>query len=179
VFPSGLFDDCEAGLVGRSWAVAYVRSRQEGVYVSYLGTRDIPHYAPYRLQSARSAGRVRSWRSPLFPGYVFVWGDDGQQSVARRSDVLVAMIPVLDQMTLLSELRSVHGVLRNGAPVIDRPDVQVGALVDIVDGALAGCRGTIERTRGALRFVVSVSLLRRSIAVELDRDTVLPVRAAV
>jgi hypothetical protein len=39
---------------------------------------------------------------------------------------------------------------------------------------MAGLEGTMLRTKDALRLVIGVELLQRSIAVELDREAIAP-----
>ncbi len=44
----------------------------------------------------------------------------------------------------------------------------------IVSGAFRGYRGTVLREKGRTRLVVSVTLLRQSVAAELERDALAP-----
>ena len=49
-------------------------------------------------------------------------------------------------------------------------------MVRIDRGALQGVEGVVVRMKNELRVVVSVNLLRRSVAAELDTDAVIPVQ---
>jgi hypothetical protein len=44
-------------------------------------------------------------------------------------------------------------------------------------GPLRGLEGTLLRGEGATRLVVSIEMLQRSVAAEMDPDAVVPVRA--
>jgi transcription antitermination factor NusG len=58
------------------------------------------------------------------------------------------------------------------------PDLAVGDAVRITEGAFSGYVGVLAEERGALRLVVSVSILRKSVAVEFPRDFVAAARSA-
>jgi hypothetical protein len=45
-------------------------------------------------------------------------------------------------------------------------------------GSMRGLEGTLLRIKDALRLVISVESLQRSVAVEVDRDAIVPARAA-
>ena len=51
-------------------------------------------------------------------------------------------------------------------------------MVRIEDGALAGIAGTLTGFKGIQRIVLSVSLLRRSVALEVDRSAIRPFLSA-
>ncbi len=57
-------------------------------------------------------------------------------------------------------------------PVGPWPFLRAGQHVRIAQGALAGTEGILLRERSTLRVVVSIELLQRSVAVEVDRDIV-------
>jgi transcription antitermination factor NusG len=54
----------------------------------------------------------------------------------------------------------------------------VGQRVLIEGGPLAGVNGVLAQVKDAWRVVVSVELLQRSVAVEVDRDVVAPAASA-
>ena len=45
-----------------------------------------------------------------------------------------------------------------------------------MDGPFRGCTGTVLREKGRLRLIVSVTFLRQSVAAELDREVLAPMR---
>jgi hypothetical protein len=47
----------------------------------------------------------------------------------------------------------------------------------VEQGALRDLEGILLQTKGTDRLVLSVSLLQRSLAVEIDRDCVAPIRS--
>lgn len=167
-----------AGAAGTAaWWVAHTRSRQEKVLARHLRAREVGHYLPQREQLSTGGGRRRVSYRPLFPGYVFFRGGGAERLAGFGSGVVVRMLPVQDQRGLDDELRSLWRLQATGAPLVPWQYLGPGDEVEIVDGPLRGWTGTVLRTKGALRLVVSVTLLRQSVAAEVDREWVAPARA--
>jgi transcription antitermination factor NusG len=81
-------------------------------------------------------------------------------------------IPVPDK-----ELEAVRAVVAYGLDAQPWPYLDVGSKVSIAYGPLAGLEGVIASTDKMDRFVVSVTLLQRSVAVEIDRNSAVAVRS--
>jgi transcription antitermination factor NusG len=54
--------------------------------------------------------------------------------------------------------------------------LKAGDRVRVERGPMRGLEGTLLRTKDALRLVIGVELLQRSMAVELDREAIEPIR---
>ena len=122
--------------------------------------------------------------APLFPGYVFCRFD-----VLKRLPVLVTPgviavvgrgrvpLPVDD-----SEIAAIQTVVASGYRAEPWPYLELGQRIRIERDALAGLEGILVNFKGSHRIVVSVSLLHRSVALEIDRSCVRsvgPSKAAV
>ena len=75
-----------------------------------------------------------------------------------------------------NEIAAVRAMLSSGLPVLPWQFIQAGDRVEIKAGPLAGLRGMAVREKGVDRLVVNVELLQRAVAVEIDRELLLPVR---
>ena len=166
--------DAAAAAGTPAWWVAHTRSRQEKLLARHLRAREVGHYLPQREQLLTGGGRRRVSYRPLFSGYVFFRGGGAERLAAFGSGVVVRMLPVPDQRGLEDELRSLWRLQATGAPLVPWRYLGPGDEVEIVDGPLRGWTGTVLRTKGALRLVVSVTLLRQSVAAEVDRELVSP-----
>ena len=105
-----------------------------------------------------------------FPGYVFV-----RTSLQDRLRVLEAPgliqlvasrgmpIPLPDDE--VEQLRACLSLGLNPEPV---PYLHAGDMVRIVDGPLEGWKGRVLRRDGETRFVLSVDLIMRSVAVKVE-----------
>jgi transcription antitermination factor NusG len=67
------------------------------------------------------------------------------------------------------EIAAIQRVGSSGLPTIPWPYLQVGQTARIEAGPLQGMSGIVVRIKSGLKLVLSVQLLQRSIAVEIDR----------
>jgi transcription antitermination factor NusG len=74
-----------------------------------------------------------------------------------------------------SEISAVQALVSSGLPAEPYPYLEVGQKVRIESDALRGVEGILLAFKGSQRIVVSVSLLRRSVALEIDRARVIPI----
>jgi transcription antitermination factor NusG len=166
LFPDELFALPASSL---PWHVAHVRSRQEKVLARRLLEREIPFYVPQIERVAeRSSRRFRSY-VPLFGGYVFFRGESGATETALRSGVTVRVIRVDDQELLGAQLEQIRILQLAGASFEFCEELLPGDVVSITEGPFRGYTGAVVRSGRGERLVVSLSLLRKSIAVEFDR----------
>src|SRR6266508_1879488 len=172
-FPEGIFGLAEADF---PWWVAHTRSRQDKALARYLFPLGVPFYLPHREQRTRRAGRTLVSHLPLFPGYVFFRGSAAHRQAALRSNLIFKVLDVGDQGLLARELLQVRQFQEAGADLVPYCDLVAGDPVRIADGPFKGYRGIVLRTQGRLRLLVSISMLRQSVAVEFERDVIVPVR---
>ncbi|MBV9497660.1 MAG: hypothetical protein JOZ54_25725 [Acidobacteria bacterium] len=160
-------DELFALPAGMTWIVAHVRSRQEKVLARHLLQHDVPFYLPQVRRARRHEGRTRTSHLPLFPGYVFLRGG---RDAAYRSNVVAALLEVEDQQILGEELRQIRDLQLAGASLEPYDAIVAGDAVRVTEGAFAGYVGVVEREKGRDRLLVMVSLLRKAVAVEFERD---------
>ncbi|MHB8502236.1 MAG: transcription termination/antitermination protein NusG [Candidatus Acidiferrales bacterium] len=152
------------------WYAAYTRANHETRVSEQLAAREVEHFLPvYRS--------VRRWRDrrveldlPLFPGYVFV-------RLALRDRLRVLQIPSVARLvgfggspTALpdEEMEILRAGLDSRLMAEPHPFLTKGRRVRVRSGPLAGMRGILLRRRGKARFVVSMELIMKSMAVEMD-----------
>jgi transcription antitermination factor NusG len=158
------------------WWVAWVRSRQEKGLARHLAGHGVGFYLPQGEKRVRRAGRTFVSSLPLFPGYVFFRGPAEARRTALESHLVVQVLPVADQERLESELVSLWRLQQTGAPLVSHPYLSIGDEVEVVDGPFRGWTGKVLREKGGLRLIVSITLLRQSVAAELDREALAPLR---
>lgn len=170
LFPEDLFD------LPQPWWVAHLRSRQEKLFARHLAERGIAYYLPQAEKRVRRSGRTFTSYIPLFAGYVFFRGTKADTALALRSNVVVRILTPYDQPTIQDELRQIRDLQLLNGRLTPHPHLHTGDAVVITDGVFAGFRGVIVRERSTERLVVSVSFIRQSVSVEIDRDAIRPTR---
>jgi len=167
IFPEDLFDLPTAGA---PWEIAHLRSRQEKSVARLLLDAQKPFYLPQICQTKKSNGRTLVSHLPLFPGYIFIRRVDGLRETLWRTSAVANILDVDDQKTLHAELLQIRQLQASGAVLTPRIDLVPGDSVRIEEGAFAGYSGIVLQERGAFRLIVSVSILKKSVAVEFPRD---------
>ena len=72
------------------------------------------------------------------------------------------------------EIERIRLILNARLPASQWPYLPAGEKVQIVRGPLAGLEGVLVCSKNDYRLVVSVHLLQRSVAVEIDGDWIRP-----
>ncbi len=118
---------------------------------------------------------------PLFSGYVFCRFDIEQRwlpiltTPGVRQVVSVARVP---EAVPDSEIEAIRTVIRSGTPLAPVDMLQEGMPVLVTRGPFAGIEGSFLRYQGKDRLVLSITLIRRSALVEIDRALVEPLSHA-
>lgn len=158
------------------WYVAYARPRHEKHIAHQFEQRGIRSLVPLYTSVRRWKDRRKRLELPLFPCYVFV-----QIALQRRLDLL-RLPGVVDLVSfqgkpapvLTSEIETLQSL--NAATMAHPyPYLQAGLKVRIRSGALKGLEGIFVRRRGQSRVVLSVSLIQRSVAIEIEDADVEPI----
>lgn len=153
----------------RRWWCLHTKPRQEKMLARVLRARAVAHYLPKVMQESRTPGgrKIRS-TVPLFPGYLFLYGDDHDRGEALQGNHLAKMLEIWDQAAIERDLRRIHHMLNSGVAISPEPSFLVGDLVRICSGPLQGLIGTVTRRNGRDRFVAVVRFLGRGAAIDLQ-----------
>jgi transcription antitermination factor NusG len=154
------------------WFALSTRAQREKMVASLLHNKGYEEFLPLYRSRHRWSDRMKEMEKPLFPGYVFCRFD-----VQNRLPILmtpgVRFIAGIGKTPLAvddDEMIALQQVVRSGLPAEPWPFLQVGQRVRIERGALQGLEGILMGFKKPHRLVVSITLLQRSVAVELDGD---------
>jgi transcriptional antiterminator RfaH len=150
------------------WWVLHTRPRAEKTLSRKFMDRGAKFYLPLYSREWRNKGRQFQSYLPLFPGYVFLFGDGGDRLRALETNLVANIIPVEDQTQLHADLARVHNLLTSGAPVTPEDRLLPGDPVEIIKGPFAGLDGKVIRRGKQLRFVIEVQFLRRAVSAEME-----------
>ncbi len=167
IFPDDLFDLPTADA---PWEIAHLRSRQEKSVARLLLDGGMPFYLPQIEETKKRSGRTFVSHLPLFPGYIFLRQVEGLRQTLWRTSAVVTMIQVPDQAQLTAELLQIRQLQASGAVLTPCMDLAPGDAVRITEGAFSGYVGIVIEERGSLRVIVSVSILKKSVAVDFPRE---------
>ena len=162
------------------WYCLHTRSRHEEVVYHHLEDKRIQTFLPKLEVWSRRKDRRKKIQKALFPGYVFVHEilDPHHRLEILKTPGVVKILgnekgpePVPD-----IQIESIQTILGGKSAVSPFPYLREGQIVRVVEGPLKGSEGFLLKIKeGKEKLVISVDLLQRSVAVEIDGASVEPV----
>ena len=156
------------------WFAAYTTTRHEKAVADHFAMRDIEAFLPlYKTQRLWKNGCKMNLELPLFPSYVFVRVPVRERVRVLEVPGVLSLVSTAGKPVPLPE--SDIQTLRSSLPFIKcepHPYLKVGERVRIKSGSLEGMEGILLRKKGLLRVVLSLDLIMKSVAVEVDADNV-------
>lgn len=162
------------------WYAVRVKSNREWTVAAAARGKGVEEFVPrYRVRRQWS-DRVKEVELPLFAGYVFCRLDARERLPVLTIPGVVGFVgtregplPVDD-----GEIAALKQIAGAGVAAAPWPYLEAGQRVRIVRGPLRGVEGILAVVKSDYRLVVSVTILQRSVAVEVDRDAIVPVGSA-
>lgn len=173
VFPDNLFPTPIPTTEDDRWLVLHTKSRSEKELARRLHKRRIPFFLPQFRKDWRHRGRRLSSYLPLFPGYLFLYGNWEARQYSLETNLVANTLPVVDQDQLLQDLLQIHQLITSGAPLSPEARLQAGARVEVIAGSFAGMEGKII-SRKSLRLVVEVRFINQGVSVDIENWMIRP-----
>jgi transcription antitermination factor NusG len=160
------------------WFAILARTGREKSATLLLENNGYECYLPTIKITRQWSDRLKEIELPLFPGYLFCRMNSHDRlpvlttpGVVQIVGVGKSPIPIEEQ-----EIAAIQRVGKSGISIMPWPYLQVGNVARIENGPLRGLSGIVIRIKSGLKLVLSVSLLQRSVAVEIDRSWISAVR---
>jgi transcription antitermination factor NusG len=161
-----------------AWYALQVRSRKESYVASQIQGQGFECLLPTYKSIRKWSDRMKELEQPLFPGYLFCRFDfQNRRPVVTTPGVLQIVgfgrtaIPVSEE-----EIQALQLAVASGIPKQPWPYLEVGQRVRVNYGTLTGLEGILVTLKGNHRVVLSVALLQRSVAMEVEASWLSPVR---
>lgn len=169
IYPENLLENYQEQIAPNyTWWVLYTKPRAEKEVARRFQERNLSFFLPLYQRRWRTKGRAFQSQLPLFPGYVFLYGDHDGREFALETNRLLRVITVNDQELLVSDLQQVYQMIANGVSLAPENRLESGMEVEIIHGPLRGLRGKVIRKENKLRFLVEVQFLRQGVSVEIE-----------
>jgi transcription antitermination factor NusG len=158
------------------WYALRVQSKLANLTLDVLSSKGFEIFLPTYTSRRRWSDRVKQVETQLFPGYLFCRFDTRESRSILTTPGMIGIvgagpvpIPVEEH-----EIDAIRVVLRSGLTTREWPFLAVGSTVYVNGGPLSGLTGVLTNADKVDRLVVSVTMLQRSLAVEIDRAWVNP-----
>lgn len=154
------------------WYAVWTRSRQEKAAAGMLARLSVRHYLPLKSELRQWSDRRQVVEVPLFSGYLFVCMNplkDSRLEVLKVPGIVgfvgnqTGPLPIPNK-----EIEDIQAVLASGANCSVQSSFKEGDRVRVVRGALAGVEGTLVRANSESRLIISIDMIRQSLAVSIS-----------
>jgi len=163
----------ESGLT-QPWYAIYTRHQHEKVISQILRAKGLDVFLPLYNSTRRWKDRIVHLSLPLFPCYLFLRGMEQRRLDVVTTPGIVSVLSVNGEPAVIpeSEIEAVRKAIEWGNRVEPHPFLRCGDRVRVIAGPLEGLEGILVRKKNLFRLVLSVELLERSAAVEVDVSSV-------
>jgi transcription antitermination factor NusG len=156
------------------WYALQVRPRFEKAIALTLLSKGYEGFLPLYTQRSRWSDRTKEVQLPLFSGYLFCRFDLNKRLPILVTPGIIRVVGIgrtpypVDE----HEIQALQAIVISDLQAQPWSYIDVGQKVRIELGVLAGVEGILIGLKGSSKLVVSVSLLKRSVAVEIDESWV-------
>jgi len=157
-----------------SWYALHVRPRYESAVELQLEGKGYEVFLPTYESKRRWSDRVKTVVQPLFPGYVFCRFNVGARLPILITPGVNAIVGIGKTPVPLDaeEISAIRNVIDSGVATSPCDYIREGESVQVESGPLEGLVGIVQRNKNSDRLIVSLTLLMRSVSVEIDRSWV-------
>lgn len=152
------------------WFALRVKSRREKVVAAAAHQKGFEEFLPLYVSRQHWSDRWRTVASPLFPGYVFCRLDPEHRlplltipGVLNFVEVGKIPVPIDD-----AEIAAIKLATRSQLRTEPCTFLEGGHRVRLETGPLAGLEGVLMPTYPPRQLVIALTVLRRSISVEIE-----------
>jgi len=157
-----------------SWYVLHTKHQHEKSVTNVLAEKGFEVFCPTYAEVHRWKDRRKEVTLPLFPGYLFF-----ANGLERKVDLLstpgvCAIVSFGNTPALVppSEIEAIQLAMVSSRVMGPHPFLKEGDKVRLRAGPLAGIEGILQRRKEGYRLVLSIELLGRSVAVEVEQSDI-------
>jgi len=158
------------GAMPNDWYALYARHQHEKLAAQILTNKGFEVLLPLYQSISRWSDRRKTILRPLFSNYLFIRADlerkaDVLRTVGVCSFVCNAGVPTA---IWTHEVKLIRKLVENPSHSQPHCSPEPGEPVRVIRGPFAGLTGTLQQVRNQYRVVVSLELLHKCAALEID-----------
>lgn len=155
---------------GSHWWAIYTRHQHERVVADMLSAKGLETFLPAYDSIRRWKDRQKLLSLPLFPCYVFVKGAFNRRLQVVSTPGVHMILSHGERAAVIpeSEIDAIRQTVDGHFRVEPHPFLRCGERVRVMRGSLQGVEGILVRKKNQFRLVLSVDMLAKSVAVEID-----------
>jgi transcription antitermination factor NusG len=174
-------EEVRSAIADPSWCAVRTRYQHEGSVDTLLNIKGFETFLPVYTKIHRWKDRRKPVSRALFPGYLFVANahDDKLRVVETPGVCDVVSVAGIPAIIPGHEIAAIRMAVGNPLAVEPHDYLRDGDRVRVTRGPLEGLEGILVRKKGSLRLVVSLELLGRAAAVEIDGSCIQVVKPQI
>ena len=152
------------------WLAIHTRHQHENLAARSLAYKGFEVFLPQYISVRQWSDRTKPLAAPLFPCYLFLRGGLEQQIRILTTPGVLGLVGFSGVPAIIpdSEIEAVRRTIVGRGQVEPYPFLKCGDWVRVKGGPLEGIEGILVRNKKQFRLVLSVQLLQKSAAVEVD-----------
>jgi len=152
-----------------AWYALYTRHQHEKTAARLLRGKGFEAFLPLYDAIHRWKNGAKQLSLPLFPCYVFLHGAMDRWLPILSTPGIHSVVGFGGRPAMIPrcEIEAVRRAVES-ARVEPHPFMRCGDRVRVKDGALRGLEGILLRKKGLWQILLSVEMLERSVAVEIE-----------
>jgi transcription antitermination factor NusG len=153
------------------WFAIRVKSNHEKAVCSYLRMRGYEVFLPVCWTRKRWADRFKLIETPLFGGYVFSRLDPTRPNAILSTPGVLQIVGSGRHPEAVPgrEISAIRRAVDANFQLRECDFFMKGQRATVISGALAGLEGTVVSLKQQSRLVLSIAMLQRSVALEIDQ----------
>jgi transcription antitermination factor NusG len=153
-----------------AWFAAQVKPNYEVTVAKHLRNAGFESLVPLCRTRRKWSDRIKTVEAPLFPGYVFCEFDPQNRMYIDFVPGVNGIVTFGKELAEIDrgEIAAIRSVLIASLEIAPWPRLEAGRQVEIVSGPLRGHFGTVVGDDTDRRLILSITLLNRSLSVEMD-----------
>lgn len=161
------------------WYVLRVKTNREKSIASLLRQKGYIDFLPLYTESRCWSDRLKEMQLPLFPGYVFCRFDAQLRLPILTTPGVIHALGAsgVPEPVNESEIAAIQLAVSSGRLMQPWPFLKIGQRVVVQHGPLRHVEGILSEIKGDRKLIISISLLQRSVAVQMERAEVRPAAA--
>jgi transcription antitermination factor NusG len=162
--------EAEDVVVASPWHALYTRHQHEKTVAQILSNRGHEVFLPLYSTAHRWQDRTKQLSLPLFPCYVFLRGGLDRRLQVLSTPGICTIVGWAGHPAVIPqvEIDAVRQLVESPLRIEPHPFLKCGDRVRVRSGPLQGLEGFLVRKKSLFRLVISVEMLGRSAAVEVD-----------
>jgi len=161
----------ESGLAKFPWFAIRVKPKHEKTASAAVEAKGYESFLPIYLSRRKYGERFKNFHLPLFAGYFFAcFNPDNRLPILMTDSILSILGNGRELITVPDEeIAALQLAVRSKLAICAHPFLKVGDRVRLAEGPLQGSEGILVRSKGHDHLVVSVTILQRSVSIQIDR----------